>query len=71
MRAGKPIARLTKKTQRQLVASTSTPPSAGPVAAATAPVAPHSAVAVARCSSGNSGSRSASEVGTRIAAPAA
>jgi hypothetical protein len=63
--------RFTKKTQRQLVASTSTPPSDGPAAAAIAPVAPQRAVAVARCSSGNSGSRSASDVGTRIAAPAA
>ena len=40
-------------------------------AAAMPPVAPQRAVAVARCSSGNSGSSSASEVGTRIAAPAA
>ena len=61
----------TKNTSRQSVACTSTPPSEGPVAAATAPVAPHSAVAVARCSIGNSGSSSPSEVGTSTAAPAA
>ena len=65
------MARLTKKTERQLVAATRTPPRAGPVAAAMPPAAPQSAVAVARCSSGNSGSSSASDVGTRIAAPAA
>ena len=42
IRAGRPMARLTKKTQRQLVAATRTPPRAGPVAAAMPPVAPHS-----------------------------
>jgi hypothetical protein len=56
---------------RQPAVSTRTPPSEGPVAAATAPVAAHSAVAVARFSAGNSGSISPSEVGTTIAAPTA
>src|SRR3954466_11306188 len=66
-----PISRLTRNTQRQLVRSTSTPPSDGPVAAATAPVAPQIAVAVARLAAGNSGSISPSEVGTTIAPPTA
>jgi hypothetical protein len=70
-RAGIPIRRLTKKTHRQLCQSTSRPPSDGPAAAATAPVAPQSAVAVARCSSGNSGRTSASDAGTSSAAPSA
>ncbi len=65
------MARLTKNTQRHPAASTSAPPSDGPSAAATAPVAPQMPVAVARCASGNSGSSRASEVGTSAAAPAA
>src|SRR4051794_30525702 len=69
--AGRPIARLTKKTQRQPAASTSTPPRDGPTAAAMAPIAPQMPVAVARCCSVNSGSRSASDVGTSAAAPTA
>jgi len=62
---------LTKNTSRQSAHATSAPPSAGPVAAATAPVAPQIEVAVARCARGNSGSRSASDVGTTAAAPRA
>ena len=61
----------TKNAQRQPPASTSTPPSDGPIAAATAPVAVQIAVAVARCDAGNSGSSSPSDVGTRIAPPTA
>jgi hypothetical protein len=41
------------------------------VAAATAPVAVHSAVAVARCSTGNSGRTRLSEAGVSIAPPIA
>ena len=41
------------------------------MAAATPPIAPHSAVADARRSGGNSGSSSPSDVGTSSAAPAA
>ena len=70
--AGSPMKRLTKKdpapARRPRRARRRAP---GPVAAAMAPVAPQRAVAVARCSSGNSGSSRAREVGTRIAAPAA
>jgi|GEM_PF-2990507 len=66
-----PMGTLTKNTSRQSTHPTRTPPSAGPVAAATAPVAPQMAVAVARCASGNSGSSRASDVGTTAAAPSA
>src|SRR5262249_58350518 len=66
---GRPMTTLTKKTDRQPCQSTRTPPSEGPAAAATAPVAPQRAVAVARRSSGNSGSTRASEAGTSIAPP--
>ena len=69
--AASPIGTLTKNTQRQPSWSTSTPPSDGPSAAATAPVALQIATAVARRSGGNSGSSRAREVGTRIAPPAA
>ena len=43
-----PRPRLTKNTTRQSAHEISSPPSDGPVAAATPPIAPHSAVAVAR-----------------------
>ena len=66
-----PIGMFTKKAQRQPPQSTSTPPSDGPSAAATAPVAVQMAVAVARWWAGNSGSSRPSEVGTRIAPPTA
>src|SRR5262245_25704271 len=69
--AGRPTKRLTKNTERQPCQSTSSPPSDGPAAAATAPVAPQSAVAVARRSSGNSGSSKPRDAGTSIAAPRA
>ncbi len=71
MSASRPIGTFMKNTQRQPTASTSRPPSDGPRAAATAPVALQIATAVARFSTGNSGSSSASEVGTRIAPAAA
>ncbi len=66
-----PSTRLTKNTSRQSAHSISTPPSDGPVAAATPPIAPHKAVAEARRSAGNSGSSRPSDVGTSSAAPAA
>ena len=69
--AARPSTRFTKNTSRQSAHSISSPPSDGPVAAATPPTAPHSAVADARRSGGNSGSSSPSEVGTSSAAPAA
>jgi hypothetical protein len=62
---------LTKNTQRQPAPSTSTPPSDGPTAAATAPADVQMAVAVARFAAGNSGSSRPREVGTRIAPPMA
>ena len=71
MRAARPIGTFTKNAQRQPPQSTSTPPSDGPSAAATAPVAVQIAVAVARWCAGNSASRRPSEVGTRIAPPTA
>ena len=58
-----------KKTARQPSQATSTPPSEGPSAAATAPAALQIAVAVARRPGGVAASSSASEVGKRIAAP--
>src|SRR5262245_24240909 len=52
-------------------AATSTPPRLGPVAAATPPEPPQSAVAVARWLSGNSGRTRPSELGTSMAPPIA
>jgi hypothetical protein len=66
----RPSGRLTRKTQRQSAVSASSPPSAGPVAAASAAEAPHVPTAAARRATGYSGRISASETGTLIAAPA-
>jgi hypothetical protein len=63
------MTRFTKNAQRQPPASTSTPPSDGPAAAATAPAAAHSDTAVARFSGANSGNSRPSEVGISAAAP--
>jgi len=66
-----PIGTFTRNTQRQSTRSTMTPPSDGPLAAATAPTAPHTPTAVARIVGGNSARTSASEAGSISEAPIA
>jgi hypothetical protein len=68
--AARPNGRLTRNTQRQL-AATSTPPTAGPKAAARPPTAVHARTALARRSGGKLARTSPSEVGVSSAAPAA
>ncbi len=65
-----PIGRLTRNTQCQL-SCTSTPPSGGPAAAATAPLADQIATARGRWGAANSTSTSARDVGNSAAAPTA
>ena len=66
-----PIGRLTRNTSRQLPAATRRPPSDGPSPAAAAPTADSRATPCERCSAGNALRTSASEEGTRNAAPRA
>ena len=63
--------RLTKNTQRQPAASTRSPPSVGPKAAATAPIEPQMATAIGTRSRGVARSTRASDVGVMAAAPTA
>jgi hypothetical protein len=62
---------LTMKIQCQLSSVVSRPPSGGPDAAPTAPIAAHAPIAAALRWGGSDGSRSPSEVGVTAAAPAA
>ncbi len=66
-----PIGRFTRNASRQLLMSTSTPPSDGPSPAASAAEALHRATPCVRSGPGNACSTSASDAGTRIAAPRA
>ncbi len=67
IRIGRPITRFTKNTAGQPSQLVRNPPRDGPVAAATAPVAVHNDVAVARCVTGNSGNARLSDVGSSTA----
>ena len=69
-RRARPTGTLTRNTSRQL-ASTSSPPIGGPAAAATAPTAAQMLIAFGRSAGANSGSSSASDVGSSTAPPAA
>src|SRR6478752_7621636 len=68
--AASPIGTVTRNTRRQL-SSTRRPPTGGPAAAARPPTAAQMPIACERCLGSNSGSSSASEVGSSRAAPAA
>lgn len=65
-----PMGTLTRKTRRQSERSTSSPPTEGPIPAASTAVALQAATACARLRPGFASSTSASDAGTMIAAPA-
>ena len=66
-----PTGRLITKTHRQLASSTSTDPRVGPIAPATAPIAPQIATATGSRSRGKARITSASDEGSSAAAPSA
>ncbi len=70
-KATTPTGMFTRNTKRQLDAVISRPPSGGPMPAASAATAAHSATACMRSSATFASSTIASELGTRAAAPAA